>query len=210
MDFYTKAEQFGIDLTHEPFLLGLLKQSLETPLPPHWIKEEVNDSRPTTQTRQETLWSYFDKSNHNQKSIQYRNEVTHLTQKEHPSDSYFREQIEKQRAKYKEEEEQQQQQQKQKQRVEIESQPGWLAFEEEEEEEEEDEQQEREKDELTMSTKKKTRVYYYDFVTGTRQEDHPIAILRDQKPLQIADPSIFQNAATLHHQKTTTTTPYKK
>ncbi len=74
-DILSMAQYYHIDLSEEPFLLPVLKQAVETPLPPNWKEEVVGEEGP------------------NERTIVYRNEITHETQACHPADSYFKSQV---------------------------------------------------------------------------------------------------------------------
>lgn len=86
------------------------------------------------------------------------------------SDSYFTKQIQEMRTL--------------KHETQDEQEGGWMEFE------------ETDSDSRRQSTKK----YYYDFVTKTRQEHHPLTKLHGIDSLHIADPQVFDQAASLHSQ----------
>ncbi|OQS07159.1 hypothetical protein THRCLA_00833 [Thraustotheca clavata] len=80
IDVLNMAKYYGVDLRKRWYLLPLIKQAVETPLPPNWI--EVED------TADDDLNDNF------QSAPLYMNELSGTTQREHPADAYFRQQIE--------------------------------------------------------------------------------------------------------------------
>lgn len=90
------------------------------------------------------------------------------------SGSYFTKQIQEMRTRKHETQDDQ----------DAETRGGWMEFE------------ETDSDPRRPSTKK----YYYDFVTDTRQEHHPLTKLHGLDSLRVADPQIFEQAASLHSQ----------
>ncbi|KAH9144155.1 hypothetical protein AeRB84_011883 [Aphanomyces euteiches] len=66
-DILNMAAYYHVDLAKSPFLLPIVTQAVQTPLPPNWVegKDEVSNG------------------------AIYINEITQETQKEHPADSYF-------------------------------------------------------------------------------------------------------------------------
>ncbi|RQM19631.1 hypothetical protein B5M09_006735 [Aphanomyces astaci] len=72
-DMLNMAQYYNVDLAASPFLLPIIKQAVETPLPPNWVEEVTNNAAPTM----------------------YLNEQTNEVQSSHPADAYFTSQIRK-------------------------------------------------------------------------------------------------------------------
>ncbi|KAF1323442.1 hypothetical protein FI667_g10529, partial [Globisporangium splendens] len=175
-DLYAQASHCDVDLVDEPFLIPLMKQAVLTPLPLHWIKVAAQGDDDQP---------YLEHDECNPATWRYRNELTGQVQDSHPAEPYFQQQIDELRSQHEHE---------------AHETPahGWMEFEE-------------------CSTggggaaqggpeiEVTTRKYYYDFVSETRQDMHPLARLRDSFDAAvstIADPKIFENATTLHQQTT--------
>lgn len=172
-----QAQLYDVDLADEPFLIPLMKQAAMTPLPPHWVRVVAVQE---------------DEPQHT--SVSYENQVTGQVQASHPAESYFSQQILDLRTRYELLEDGSSgldtpQQQSQSQ---LDPTNGWMEFD------------ERCAD---SSDGARTSKYYYDFVSATRQELHPLVRLRDSASstaAPVADPQVFARATTLHKQKTMT------
>ncbi|ETV92606.1 hypothetical protein H310_13061 [Aphanomyces invadans] len=77
-DILNMAQYYNVDLTTAPFLLPIMKQAVETPLPPNWVED-------------------LSSSVHGPR---YINEQTQEQQSSHPADAYFIAQVRKAREKH--------------------------------------------------------------------------------------------------------------
>lgn len=153
-DVYTMARHYDVDLTHEPFLIPLMKQAATTPAMP----SDPLDREDKVAGRED--------------------------------ERYVREQMERLRAASRQTD------------GESSEPPTWVEF----DEAVEAEAQAFDKD-------RRRGVYYFDFATGMRQEQHPLVRLvgepSDQEqhdaidalvPAAVADPRVFAHAAAVHSQ----------
>uniref|UniRef100_K3X694 WW domain-containing protein n=1 Tax=Globisporangium ultimum (strain ATCC 200006 / CBS 805.95 / DAOM BR144) TaxID=431595 RepID=K3X694_GLOUD len=175
-DLYTQASRYDVDLADEPFLILLMKQAALTPLPPHWVKVAAQDDDDRPP---------LNGHDGNPATWRYKNELTGQVQDSHPADSYFQQQIDQLRSQHEHE------------AHEI-SAHGWMEFEEC--------YAGGDATGSGLEVEATPKKYYYDFVSETRQDMHPLVRLRDSfeaaASVTIADPKVFENATALHRQTT--------
>ncbi|KDO25871.1 hypothetical protein SPRG_08814 [Saprolegnia parasitica CBS 223.65] len=82
LDLLNMAKYYNVCLTETPNLLPLIKQAVETPLPPNWI--EIDDTVDEDERTDTVPYAG---------APLYMNELSGVVQREHPADAYFRSQI---------------------------------------------------------------------------------------------------------------------
>ncbi|OQR91167.1 hypothetical protein ACHHYP_04922 [Achlya hypogyna] len=90
IDLINMAKYYGVNLTEAPHLLPIIKQAVETPLPPNWV--EVEDPADEDEDRADVPPFAG--------APLYMNELSGVVQREHPADAYFRGQIQTLRTTY--------------------------------------------------------------------------------------------------------------
>lgn len=180
---YAQAKRYDVDLAAEPFLIPLMKQAAVTPLPPNWALVAANENEDED-----------DESGQQQRdtATAYKNELTDHVQTHHPADNYFLQQIRDQRAQFEQLEASGLDQQQLANFALPDAANGWMEFEER-------------SSGANVDGPTATVKYYYNFVGGTRQENHPLVRLRDSASASaspVADPQAFANATAMHKQPT--------